>query len=51
MFFEPIHPIGPEAAIAFEPPVDLRKRGWIETIDSALRFAAEVHEAGFSQDA
>jgi len=48
MFFEPIHPIRPEAAIAFQPLVDLGKRGWVEFIDSALRFTAEVHESGFS---
>ena len=51
MFFEPVQPIRPEAAIAFEPLVDLGERRWVEAIDAALSITAEVHEAGFSQDA
>lgn len=50
MFFEPIQPVRPEAAVAVEPPVDFGKGGWVEAVDASLRIAAVLREAGFSQD-
>ncbi len=51
MFFAPIQPVRPEAAVTVEPAVDLGEWGWVEAIDAPLGLAAARHEARIAQDA
>ena len=49
--FERIHVSGPEAAELGQPGIQLLKRSWFQSIDTALRVHSRFDETSFAQNA
>jgi len=49
--FERIHVSGPEPAELGQPGIQLLKRSWFQSIDTALRFHSGFDETSFAQNA